>query len=137
MYGAAVSYDPRNLVDGNPATAWRTKGDGKGQRLVLTFARPVRIWSVGMIPGYRKTYSRLKVNWFPLNRRVARVIWFAPNQPEIVQRFTDRPELQIERVGMAPTRTLTVTIMDTLPGAADHDFTAISEIRIEGIYSGG
>src|SRR5262249_5057989 len=44
-----TTYDPANVQDGNPATAWRSLGDGTGQTLQLTLAGPTHLTQVGLI----------------------------------------------------------------------------------------
>jgi hypothetical protein len=49
--GNTISYDPQNIADGRPDTAWRVPGDGVGQHIQIDLAGPVRVSEVQLIPA--------------------------------------------------------------------------------------
>ena len=128
--GVAVSYAATNLVDGDPATAWRVPGAGQGVVLTLRFDKPVIITRIGLIPGYAKVDPADGSNRFFQNRRVHRVRYGATGISREAS-FVDQPELQTVDVVSKPTTEVTVEILEsTAPG--DRDYTAISEIEVMG-----
>ncbi len=128
--GRPVSFRSMNLSDGRLDTAWRAAGDLTGRTIVLTFARPVTITSVGLVPGYAKNDPSTHEAWVTENRRIASVRWSAPGQPPVAQRFQPIPSIQSQAVHLT-TRHLSVTITGiTSPGS--RDYTAISEIQVLG-----
>ncbi len=52
--GNPTSYAASNVADGDPTTAWRVLGDGRGASLRLTFAAPVTVTELRLITGYAK-----------------------------------------------------------------------------------
>ena len=129
--GAVVTYAAANLVDGNPATAWRVAGAGQGVVLTLRFANPVVVTRIGLIPGYAKIDPADGTNRFLQNRRVRRVRYGAGTVAQEAS-FVDRPEMQSIDLRSSPTREVTIQILESSP-PGDRDFTAISEIEVIGL----
>ena len=132
--GAVTTFGAENLLDANPVTAWRTAGDATGQQITLTFSAPVKVTSVGLLPGYAKVDPVSGEDRFFQNRRIVAVRWIAADGSYLDQAFAETPEMQWLS-GSVITPTLTVQILQTTsPG--DRDFTAISDLEVHGIVGG-
>ena len=129
--GSTVSYEAANVLDGDPTTAWRVKGDGKGMTLTLTLAGPAHITEVGLIPGYAKTDPASGKDRFAENRRISQVRWRFDGGVVADQQFTDEPTMQRQTVDATST-TVTIEIVATFPGQPGFDYTPISDISIMG-----
>ncbi len=132
--GAPVSFGVENTIDGDPTTTWRTEGDGVGESLTYRFeAGPVYVTRVGLIPGYAKVDPVDGTDRFDENRRVVQVRWTFDDGRTVVQDFSEAPDLQ--RVGFPPVLTsgVTVEVLATTDGV--RDFTAISEVEVQGVVA--
>ena len=49
------------MLDGNPATAWRTAGDATGQSITITLPAPSVVSRVGLVNGYAKQVGRRRL----------------------------------------------------------------------------
>jgi hypothetical protein len=125
-----TTYDPPNVQDGNPATAWRALGDGTGQTLQLTLAGPTHLTQVGLIPGYDKVDDCTAADRFAQMRKVTGVRWTFANGTTFDQTFTGDRTMQLAPVDVV-TNAVTVEIMGTTP-PGDLDYTPISEIGLVG-----
>jgi len=125
-----TSYDPANVQDGNPATAWRTLGDGTGQTLQLTLAGPTHLTQVGLIPGYDKIDDCTSADRFAQMRKVSGVRWTFANGATVDQTFTVDRTMQTVPVDVV-TSAVTVEILGTTP-PGDLDYTPISEVGLVG-----
>ena len=125
-----VTYVAANVLDGNPATAWRAKGSGIGVTLTFTFAYRVRIKEVGLIPGYEKRDAKSGVNRFTENRRISVVSWSAPPARPVRQRFKDAATMQQTPVNFL-SRKVTITILSTTKDGG-RNYTPISDVRFVG-----
>jgi hypothetical protein len=136
--GNAVSYAAQNVVDGDPSTAWRTKGEAGGQSLTLSFPGPVTISEVGLINGYAKIDPKTGDNRYQQERRITSVQWEFDDGTDVDQTLQDGDQnTQLMTVGPVTTNTVKVTIETTTsPGDNTYDYTAISEIRLEGTGTG-
>jgi hypothetical protein len=128
--GEVTSYDPSNVQDGNPATAWRSLGDGTGQTLQLTLPAPIHLTSVGLIPGYDKIDSCTAADRFAQMRKVTGVRWTFGSGATIDQSFTPDRTMQNTPVDVV-TATVTLEILGTTPPGG-LDYTPISEIALVG-----
>ncbi len=131
--GNMVRYDARNMVDGVPATCWRTPGDGTGLELTFTFPQPVELSEVGLINGYAKSSGAL--DWYVGNRKVLAATWVFDDGTEVPQSFTETRQLQSIAVG--PITTTTVVLrLDSVSapgrGPSARNNTAISDVRLLG-----
>jgi hypothetical protein len=132
--GHVVSYDARLISDNDPATAWRTAGDGSGQFVELTFDHAVTVERLGMIPGYAKIDARDAADRFAQNRRITRARYVFDNGHAVIQDFADRPQLQ-DLVLKTPetSRHVHIDILaTTAPGDKAFNYTAVSEIAVLG-----
>jgi hypothetical protein len=132
--GTVTTFGAVNLLDGNPATAWRTEGDASGQLITVTFPAPIKVTAVGLLPGYAKVDPVSGADRFTENRRVLAVRWTAADGSNLDQTFAETPEMQWLS-GSVVTSTLTVQILQTsAPG--DRDYTAISDLEVRGMLTG-
>lgn len=131
--GNMVRYDASNMVDGVPATCWRTPGDGTGLELTFTFPQPVELTEVGLINGYAKSSGAL--DWYVGNRRVQAATWVFDDGTEVPQSLTETRDLQ--SVGVGPITTTTVVLrLDSVSqpgkGPSARNNTAISDVSLVG-----
>lgn len=132
--GATVSYDPRNVADGDPATAWRCPGGTGGQTLTLTFDGPVSVTGVGLVPGYAKVDEVDGTDRFVENRTVTRATWSFDGGGSAEQ-VLDRPAPRLATVTLTrpvTTRSVTLRIDETGNPDAPRDFTAVSDVVVLG-----
>jgi hypothetical protein len=47
-----IDFDVDNLNDDSRDSAWRTECDGVGERINLVFDEPIRVTSIGLLPGW-------------------------------------------------------------------------------------
>jgi hypothetical protein len=125
-----TGYEPANVQDGNPATAWRSLGDGTGQTLQLTLAAPTHLTQVGLIPGYDKIDDCTSADRFAQMRKITAVRWSFGNGATVDQTFTPDRTMQVGPVDVV-TSAVTVEILGTTP-PGDLDYTPISEIALVG-----
>lgn len=131
--GNMVRYEATNMVDGVPATCWRTPGDGTGLELTFTFPEPVELSEVGLINGYAKSSGAL--DWYAGNRKVLAATWIFDDGSEVPQSFTHTRQLQSIPVGPVTTSTVVlrldaVSAVGTGPSARNN--TAISDVSLVG-----
>jgi hypothetical protein len=135
LAGHPVTFESRNMVDGDPETAWRVAGDASGSSITITFDKPVTLTSVGLINGYSKRYPGYNGYW--LNRKILQVRWTFEDGTTITQDLRRRTTLQTTNVEAGPTRSIRLDIVSTIPSNKPNsrDYTAISEIGLEGTAS--
>ena len=134
-----ITYDPANVADGQIETAWRVEGAGINAFVQLDFARPIRLASLRLLPGYTKIDRTDGSDRFLQNRRVRRVRLEFSDGCSIEARFNieDRRLQNVVFDAVQPaivTSYLRVVILDTsAPGTnLPRDFTPISEIEVIG-----
>lgn len=135
--GNVVRYVAQHLVDSEPTTAWRMRGDGTGATITFRFDRPVLLREVGLINGYAKTGSsrRGAIDWYPSNRRVSSVRWAFGGGRVVDQRLVSTRRMQTTRVGRVRTREVTLRMLQVTPpgtGSTARDYTALSGVRLVG-----
>src|SRR6266536_1662568 len=129
--GSTVSYEAANVLDGDPATAWRVKGDGQGVTLTLTLPGPAHITEVGLVPGYAKTDPTSGKDRFVEDHRISDVRWQFDDGTVTDQHLADEPTMQRQAVHVTST-TVTIEIVATLPGQPGFDYTPVSDVSIMG-----
>jgi len=129
--GNLVSYRAGNAIDGRRSTAWRTPGDGTGETLTLTWDHPVRVASVGLIPGYDKHDPYDGADRFLQNRRVAAArVTFSDGS---AWDLTIADSRRLQRFPIAGvTDSVTIEVLATVPGQPGFDDTVISEVSVLG-----
>lgn len=133
--GNPTTYDGKNMLDGDPATAWRMPGDGTGKEVVLTLPAEAHLTSVGLINGYAKTGTGAKggtIDWYRGNRRIKSVTWVFDDGSTVQQDLGDSTEVQSQDVDVTTT---TVTLrLDAVSapgkGPASRNYTAISDVSL-------
>jgi hypothetical protein len=130
-----TTFDPTNVVDGDPGTAWRISGDGKDAYIQLEFDTPRAINEVQLIPGYSKVDSCSGENRFTQNRRIKRVALSFSDGSSVEGTFRDEAVFQAIQFKPIETKWVRITILDTFsqpPGEAGRDYTPMSEITVLG-----
>lgn len=131
--GNMVRYDATNMVDGVPATCWRTPGDATGLELTFTFPEPVELSEVGLINGYAKSSGAL--DWYVGNRRVLAATWVFDDGTEVPQSLTETRQVQSFEVGPITTTTVVLRIDSVSQpgkGPSARNNTAISDVSLVG-----
>ena len=136
--GNPISFSPQNVLDHNPATAWRCE-TGSAQTLTFTFPSPVHLTSVGLIGGYVKVDSLTGVDRFEQNARVRQVQWGfsdGTNSSTVTQNLADARSMQTTAVDVVAT-TVTMTVTATYPpgGPAPRDMVPVAEVQFTGSTS--
>jgi hypothetical protein len=129
--GNEIGYPPTSAYDGDLTTAWRCNGTGVGQTLSLTFAEPVEVGEVGLVPGYAKTDPASGVDRYAENNRITRVRWTFPDGTSVVQRLDGSPtnrSMQSLRVKPVQADSVMVEVLRTVRGA--RNTVAVSEVQI-------
>lgn len=130
--GNRVTYEPANLTDGDPATAWRMPGNGEGSELTLSWDERQTFTEVGLINGYAKIDAKRGDNWYEINRQVEAVTWVFDDGTEVAQSFdtvTDMQSITLDEPVTAQTVRLRI---DAVTEPNGKDFTALSEISVKG-----
>jgi hypothetical protein len=127
--GNAVSFDAVNLADGDATTAWRTRGDGVGQTITVSFGRPVHVTEVGMIVGYAKVDPYDDTDRFTQNGRVTGARFAFDDGRYTDVRFADSRGLQKVTLEI-DTASVRVTVLSSVPG--ERGYTAMSELEFSG-----
>lgn len=136
------SYEPAKAFDGKKETAWRCSGDAAGKTLVIKFAGPVQLTSVGLIPGYDKIDPTDAADRFVQSRKILRVKWTFDDGTSVESTPNGQRGMQTTPVSVR-TGTVRMTIEQTTPGStitnnrgeslAALDTTAVSEIAFAGL----
>jgi hypothetical protein len=125
-----TSYDAGHLTDGAGDTAWRMPGDATGQTLTLDLGAERRVLRVGLAPGYNKVDPCDGTDRWAQNRRPTTVTWVFSDGTEARQTLADTREMQTLAVDA---RTTTIGLrIDGTTAAPERDFTAISEVSVQG-----
>ncbi|MBF4160585.1 zinc ribbon domain-containing protein [Nocardioides acrostichi] len=136
--GQRTTYDAANMLDGNPATCWRTAGDGTGLVLTFRFAQPVTLTSVGLVNGYAKTSvdgSGRRFDLYSGTRRIKRVVWIFDGGERVTQVFKRSRQVQSLDVGAVTTSTVRLKLESVSSpggGRSARDDTAISDVSLLG-----
>lgn len=136
------TYEPAKAFDGKKETAWRCSGDAAGKTLVVTFAAPVQLTSVGLDPGFDKIDPTDASDRFVQSRKIQRVKWTFDDGTSVESTPNGQRGMQTKPVSVR-TRTVWMTIEQTTPGStitnnkgeslAATDITAVSEIAFAGV----
>jgi LysM repeat protein len=133
--GTPIVFAPANVLDHNPATAWRCQS-GAAQTLTFTFPSAVHLDSVGLIGGYVKVDPLTGVDRFVQNERVRQVEWAfsdGTNSTSVTQDLADARSMQTVSVdAVATTVTMTVTATYPAGGPLPRDMVAVAEVQFTG-----
>lgn len=130
--GEKVTFGAAHLFDGKTRTAWRCAGDGSKQRVTLSFARPVRVTRVAVVPGWATKDKTSKADRFAENG-APRVVTWRFDETSVRHRIgKPRPAwagLPLD----SPARTKTVALrIDAVREGDRRAMVAVSEIRVLG-----
>ena len=132
--GNPTSYEPARAVDGDPTTAWRCDGDGTGQHITLDLAGPARVTRIGLVPGLAKTDPGDGTDRYAQNRRIAQVRVSTDAGDVEAALETDAGDRQVQYIDVgATTRSVTVTILRSVPGAEQNGQAAVDSVAISEI----
>ena len=132
--GNPVSYPASNMLDDDPSTAWRMVGDGSGSDITVSLDQSRTVTSLGMINGYAKTDSSTGTDRYSQERQITQVTWTLDNGQTVTQQLTNSTSPQLIDLN-TPTSASSVTLhidSTTGPGDPHFDFTAISEVVVNG-----
>lgn len=136
LKGQTVRFDASNMLDGQPETAWRMKGDGASQVLTFDLDEEAVITSVGLINGYAKTDrdpNGKKTNWYVRNRKVTQVEWIFDDGTKVPQTLSSSMSVQSIKVDDVTTKRIQLRIVSiSAPPEAERDYTVISEVSLIG-----
>ena len=125
------------MADGKPTTAWRARGT-RGLTITVAFNRLVVITGIGMVNGYAKIDPfGTHTNRYFQDHRVLAAIWtfsaFGSQTGTLDASYAQTTQMQTMQL-TTPLQADTVTITITLTSPAEHGFnyTAISELDVEG-----
>jgi LysM repeat protein len=131
--GTPVVFAPGNVLDHNPATAWRCEASAPNKSLTFTFDAPTHLTSVGLVGGYVKVDPLTAVDRFPQNHRVRQVRWTFDDGTTVTQDLADARDMQSIDVDVT-TSGVTLTITATYPpgGELPRDMVPVAEVQFVG-----
>ena len=131
--GTPIVFAPSNVLDHNPATAWRCPAPATGQTLTVTLSGDTHLTSVGLIGGYNKTDPLTGIDRWPQNHRVRRVRWTFSDGTTVEQDLSDSREMQTISVDVT-TSSVTMEILSTYPpsGPDPKQMVVVSEVQLIG-----
>lgn len=123
------TYDPENLFDDDPATAWnhdfsKSELPAVGQRLEFTFEEAIDLRALEVVNGYAKSPES-----FADNARVASAVLHAEDGESFALSLEDTAELQRLPVELGPARSFVLEVTDVFGEDSRHGDLAISELR--------
>ena len=127
--GTPIVFGPGNVLDRNPATAWRCEA-GEPQTLSFTFDGPTHLTSVGLIGGYVKVDPLTGVDRFPQNRRVKQVRWTFSDGSTVVQDLADSRSMQTINVNVTTT-SATMEVLATYPQGGPDPRNAVPVAEVQ------
>jgi LysM repeat protein len=131
--GTPIVFAPGNVLDNNPATAWRCEASAPNKSLTFTFDAPTHLTSLGLIGGYVKVDPLTEVDRFPQNHRVRQVRWTFDDGTTVTQDLADSRDMQSIDVDVT-TSGVTLTITATYPpgGELPRDMVPVAEVQFLG-----
>jgi hypothetical protein len=139
--GQTVTYEPEQVLDGRPDTAWHVDGDGIGEWIELEYDSPVVVSEIGIIPGYDKYDPADGIDRFYQMYVVREAEITFSDGTTVTASFDRDPTMQYVSVPDVETTYVRITILDTYPpGNSPYgdeypytlDKVAISEILVDG-----
>jgi hypothetical protein len=131
--GAAVNFEPANMVDGKVETAWRCDGDGVGQVVELRLAGPTVVNSIAVIPGYAKSDPSDNTDRYLQNRRITAVRYEFDDGKSVVHTLdpnATRRTPQLLAVNGVRTSTIRMVIVSSEPGSESNGNAAVDKVAI-------
>jgi hypothetical protein len=112
-------YKVGNVLDGNADTAWNSDGDkvgnGVGQQLTFTFARPTHLVRLDFINGYARNHTLFKENG-----RI-RLIKITTAAGTFDGELADRETVQSLSQDFGTTTSVSITVVSIYPGSKYQD----------------
>ena len=134
--GDWFTYEPEKAIDGKDVTTWRVPGDGQGSWIELDYTRPVKVSTIGIIPGHDKINNVCDIDSFTSLHVVRQVsIEFSDGTDQSKQFDRNRSMQWVRLDRPKTTESVRIKIKDTYPqrprrGNDEINETAISEIEI-------
>jgi LysM repeat protein len=131
--GTPIVFAPGNVLDHNPATAWRCEASAADKSLTFTFDGPTHLTSVGLIGGYVKVDPLTGVDRFIQNHRVRQVRWTFDDGTVVTQDLADSRDMQSIDVDVTASG-VTLTITATYPpgGELPREMVPVAEVQFVG-----
>lgn len=135
--GNPIDFKPENTLDGDPLTAWRCGGDGRGVSLTYVLPAPSAIAQVGAVPGFAANDPFNDTDRFSQNRRVASAAWTCldgsgATVASVPQTFADTRELQtVAAAGFEGCASVRLEITGAT-ASGGRDFVAMSDVAVIG-----
>ena len=131
--GTPIVFAPGNVLDRNPASAWRCAAPATGQSLTVTLAEATHLTSVGMIGGYDKKDPLTGIDRWPQNHRVRRVRWTFSDGTVVEQDLADARGMQSIDVDVTTT-SVKIEILSTYPpsGQDPKQMVVVAEVQLIG-----
>jgi hypothetical protein len=134
--GNVASYDPGFAIDGKPDTAWRCNGEGIGNRLTISFAAPVALRAIVIVPGFAKTDAYDGTDRYTQNDRISAATLTFDSGSTVHLQLDPSPanrQPQVFRFTPCVSQQVAITIDESAPGQAVNgqppiDAVAISEV---------
>jgi hypothetical protein len=132
----STDYDEENLIDKKPATCWAegVSGYGVGEFIAFSFASPVTVWEVRIIPGYDKSADGWD-RWTSNGRVHTFDLVFSDGTTES---FTANDERDMQFFALSTPHTVTSVrfvitgVYEAAEGAHKAEDTSISELLLWG-----
>jgi len=131
--GTPIVFAPTNVLDRNPATAWRCPAPATGETLTVSLDAATHLTSVGMIGGYVKVDPLTRIDRFPQNHRVRQARWTFSDGTTVTQDLADSRQMQSIDVDVTTT-SVTIEILSTYPpsGPDPKDNVVVAAVQLIG-----
>lgn len=132
-----VGYAAANTLDGDPSTAWNSKGTQHAASLTYTFARPLDLRDITLRNGYQKVRPRRgrpAVDLYPANARVHR-LRVVSDAGSWTWDLADTRAPQTFTAATGRTGSVRLDVLSVYPSTAYPD-VAISEVAFTATTSG-
>jgi hypothetical protein len=131
--GTPVDFGPGNVLDRNPATAWRCAA-GTAQTITFEFEAPTRLVSVGLVNGYVKVDVITGVDRYVQNHRIRQATWTFDDGTVVTQDFADDTRTMQTMPVDVTTRSVTLAIVSTYApgGEAPRDMVPVADVQFLG-----
>lgn len=132
--GQVITYEAANMLDGDLLTAWRTSGPAAGEAITFSFDAPQEVTRLGLVNGYAKTDPVTGEDRYQQGRRIIQVTWTVAGVQKTGTYEVDDSGVQyveLDEPVLAEGVDLYIEEV-TPPGDSRFDWTAISEVVLEG-----
>ena len=131
--GTPIVFSPSNVLDRNPASAWRCAAPATGETLTVTLSGDTHLTSVGMIGGYDKIDPLTGIDRWPQNHRARQVRWTFSDGTTVTQDLADSRGMQSITVDVT-TSSVTIEILSTYPASGEDpkQMVVVAEVQLIG-----